>query len=78
MWLWLKNNSAAVQGLAAALSVLVTIILAVLTAWYVVLTRRLLLTAQTQAISVDTTARTEKLHQATRTRSATVEALQTL
>ena len=43
LWYWLsqENNSAAAQGFAAMLNVLVTAVLAILTGWYVILTRRM-------------------------------------
>ena len=48
MWDWLNTHSAAVQAFAAIVSAGTTILLTALTAWYVVLTRRLAGATQAQ------------------------------
>ncbi|MCC6265812.1 MAG: hypothetical protein IT169_19740 [Bryobacterales bacterium] len=67
MWQWLteNNNSAAVQGLAAMLNVIITIALACLTGWYVLLTHKMLMMQQGQFQST-ITARARELTQSRR------------
>jgi hypothetical protein len=49
LWTWLNANAAAVQALASVIALLVTVVLAGLTAWYVSVTRTIATAAAAQA-----------------------------
>jgi len=48
MWCWLNANAGAIQGISAALAVILTLALVVVTCWYVRLTNQLAANAQRQ------------------------------